>query len=140
MSACSVAGCDKDTGKGARGLCGMHYQRVRRGGDIGPPSYVRDPNRSPAERIYPNLIEQHGCWVWTGAKTAAGYGAAGIDSRVVYVHRWVYEDLVREIPPELVADHLCMNPACANPQHIDLVTDGINKARGGLAHGERKAS
>jgi hypothetical protein len=34
---CCIDGCTNDTSKGARGMCGMHAQRVRRYGD---PHYI----------------------------------------------------------------------------------------------------
>ena len=34
---CLIDGCTNDTSKGARGMCGMHAQRMRRHGD---PSYI----------------------------------------------------------------------------------------------------
>lgn len=138
MKRCSVDGCTGDTSKGGKGHCGMHWQRIRRTGTAGTGAYQRDPARSTAERIYPRLVERNGCWVWTGA-ARNGYGAVGVGQRVEYVHRWVYEDMVGPIPQGLVLDHLCVNRLCANPDHVDPVTDAVNKARGGLTRGERAA-
>lgn len=33
-SACSVQGCCNDTSKGSKGLCGKHWQRLKRHGDV----------------------------------------------------------------------------------------------------------
>lgn len=41
---CKVDGCEKATGK-ARGLCGMHYQRLIEKGDVGPSHSLRRPGR-----------------------------------------------------------------------------------------------
>jgi hypothetical protein len=50
------------------------------------------------------------------------------------VHRWVYEQLVGPIPAGLVLDHLCRNPACVRPMHLEPVTQQENILRGqGLA-------
>lgn len=138
---CTANGCAKDTRKGANGLCGMHYARQRRGAPIGDADYLRDPNRTAEDRIYDRLTENPdtGCWEWTGA-LRNGYGAAGIDGQIVYVHRWVYEHLVTEIPDGLVIDHHCLNRTCANPAHLDVVTRAVNNARGGLYSGARRAS
>jgi hypothetical protein len=140
---CSVDGCTNDTSKGGKGLCSMHYARLRRTGDpgdLGTSGYLRRPGLALADRVYPRLRlrEATGCWEWTGA-LSEGYGVIGLpDNKHVGVHRWVYEDLVAEIPAGLVIDHLCANRRCANPEHLDPVTRAVNNARGD--HGLRVAS
>jgi hypothetical protein len=71
-----------------------------------------------------------GCWVWTGALNAAGYGAIGKDNKVLRVHRVTYELLVGPIPEGLQLDHLCRNRACCNPEHLEPVTNRTNWLRG----------
>ena len=117
----------------------MHWQRIKRTGSAGHATLYRDPSRTDAERIYPRIVESDGCWIWTGA-IRNGYGAVGIGRHVEYVHRWVYQDLVGEIPDGLVIDHLCVNRACANPEHLEPVTRAVNNARGGLTQGTRKVA
>lgn len=139
MKACRVTGCPKTDGKGGDGYCSLHWARVKRWGSPGPVGHVRPPGRSTAERIYSRLIEVGECWVWTGAPRN-GYGAVGMGQSVIYVHRWVYEDMVGEIPEGLVIDHSCLNRLCANPAHLEPVTRAINNARGGLTSGERRVA
>ncbi|QIK84866.1 HNH endonuclease [Sanguibacter sp. HDW7] len=117
----------------------MHYMRRKRSGTTGSAGYTRRPGRTVAERVYPRLITnpETGCWEWTGA-LRNGYGAVGIGKSVHYVHRWVYVQHVGPIPTDYVIDHLCCNRRCANPEHLEAVTDETNKARGGHAHGTRK--
>jgi HNH endonuclease len=67
-----------------------------------------------------------GCWEWTGARQVRGYG----EWRRRLAHRVVYELLVGPIPEGLELDHLCRNPACVNPEHLDPVTHRENLARG----------
>lgn len=46
---CCIEGCANDTSKGAKGMCGMHAQRVRRYGDpnyITPEAQRRQNNRA----------------------------------------------------------------------------------------------
>lgn len=50
--------------------------------------------------------------------------------RFVLVHRFAYERWVGPIPDGLVLDHLCRNPSCVNPTHLDAVTQGVNTRRG----------
>ncbi|WP_225754698.1 HNH endonuclease signature motif containing protein [Actinotalea sp. Marseille-Q4924] len=141
MKTCTVADCGRDTTKGTGGLCGMHTQRMKRTGTLGPAGYLRDPARSMEQRVFAQLVEQAdtGCWLWQGA-LRNGYGAIGEGQAVVYVHRWVYEHLVADIPDGLVIDHLCLNRPCANPEHLEPVTRDVNNARGGHEHGARKAA
>ena len=129
---CAVGGCGRPIDKGGYGLCGMHYSRQRRSGDVGVDGYIRPPGRSMEERVFTRLREDPstGCWEWQGA-LSAGYGAVGgSDGRKIFVHRWVYEHLVGDIPEGLVIDHLCANRRCANPEHLDPVTRAVNNARG----------
>jgi hypothetical protein len=78
-----------------------------------------------------------GCWVWLRGKNSAGYGQFcgwGNPGRWMLAHRWSYEFNVGPIPQGLVIDHLCRNPACVNPDHLEAVTQRENSRRGALAH------
>lgn len=80
-----------------------------------------------------------GCVVWVGALTN-GYGRFGHAGRVVYAHRWSYEQFVGPIPDGLVIDHLCRRPACVNPLHLRAVTQSQNlHADRSLARAKRNA-
>jgi hypothetical protein len=70
-----------------------------------------------------------GCWIWQRAKTTAGYGTLTLDGRTQYAHRVYYKGYVADIPPGLVIDHLCRNPACCNPEHLEPVTFAENMRR-----------
>jgi len=58
-----------------------------------------------------------GCWVWQRAQVS-GYGVVTEGSRLLRVHRVVYEWLVGPIPPGMVLHHLCGTKACARPNHL----------------------
>jgi hypothetical protein len=66
------------------------------------------------------------CWVWTGAKNSEGYGYY----RNHRAHRLTYEQYVGAIPDGLVLDHLCRNPSCVNPEHLEAVSSRVNTLRG----------
>lgn len=66
------------------------------------------------------------CWLWHGYMDRNGYGKYG--SR--WAHRAVYEALVGPIPSGLTLDHLCRNPPCVNPHHLEPVTMAENGRRG----------
>lgn len=74
----------------------------------------------------------NGCWIWTGARWRLGYGKftePGTQRRLA-AHRWGYERLVGPVPSELQLDHLCRNPPCVNPHHLEPVTPRENVRRG----------
>jgi hypothetical protein len=70
-----------------------------------------------------------GCWVWQRARTTAGYGQIYLNGKMSYAHRVFYEGYVADIPPGLVLDHLCRNPGCCNPDHLEPVTFAENMRR-----------
>jgi hypothetical protein len=71
-----------------------------------------------------------GCWEWTGFKDSTGYGRISILSKRRSAHRLSYEHHLGPIPVGLVIDHLCRNPGCVNPLHLEPVTQTENIKRG----------
>ena len=70
------------------------------------------------------------CWNWNGAKDWGGYGQFRGRKRMTTAHRWSYQTYVGPIPDGLVIDHLCRNPSCVNPKHLEAVTHRENTLRG----------
>ena len=70
-----------------------------------------------------------GCWEWTGARNDRGYGQVWNGEKVIYVHRVMYELEVGVIPIGFEIDHLCSNPPCARPDHLEAVTASQNTQR-----------
>jgi HNH endonuclease len=76
------------------------------------------------------VVEGHGpCWIWTGAKSAAGYGQLRTGDTLFYAHRLAYEELVGPIPEDRELDHLCGNRGCVNPAHMEAVSHAENMTR-----------
>lgn len=75
-------------------------------------------------------VERGDCWVWTGAKNSRGYGVAVVAGQRGLVHRYVYTAMVGPIPDGLHLDHLCRNPICCRPDHLEPVTARENVRRG----------
>lgn len=72
-----------------------------------------------------------GCWEWTGAKNALGYGRVRSETGDgVYAHRAMFELVVGPIPAGLNLDHLCRNTRCVNPDHLEPVSQRENVLRG----------
>ena len=72
------------------------------------------------------------CWLWVGSRNRQNYGQFNYGGRVVGAHRIAYELLRGGIPEGLEIDHLCRNPQCVNPDHLEPVTDRENIMRGML--------
>jgi len=95
-------------------------------------------NRTPVEvRFWEQVSPEpnSGCWLWTGAENGQGYGVIGPGgcSRKnphVMAHRLSHEMFKGAIPDGYVVDHLCRNPSCVNPDHLEAVTEKVNINRG----------
>ncbi len=72
-----------------------------------------------------------GCVEWIGYTNVTGYGQFWGGGRLVLAHRWSYG--LDRIPAGLVIDHLCRNPPCVNPEHLEPVTQHENARRGKYA-------
>jgi hypothetical protein len=70
------------------------------------------------------------CWIWLRGKLKEGYGQFWNGEKTVMAHRFAYELLVGPIPEGLEPDHLCRNPSCVNPAHLEPVTPLENRRRG----------
>ncbi len=73
------------------------------------------------------------CWIWTGAMNPDGYGQFYYNGRGRGAHRAAYQLFRGSIPKPFVCDHLCRNPRCVNPFHIEIVTVKENTNKGAVA-------
>ena len=97
------------------------------------PARITDEQR---ERKY--VEKGAGCWLWTGARTKAGYGLFTADYKNVYAHIWSYERHHGPVPDGHIVDHTCHDPkdcpggndcphrACCNPEHLVAVQRRVN--------------
>lgn len=81
-----------------------------------------------------------GCWLWVGGWCRYGYGKFNSSRNVNYsrtrkAHRTAYELHKGPIADGLTIDHLCRTRCCVNPDHLEPVTDAVNKRRGLIARG-----
>jgi hypothetical protein len=88
------------------------------------------------ERIATKIrISRSGCWVWQGwcekrSPRKLCYPKVWWGDTMKYTHRVVYELLAKPIPDGMQLDHLCRNPRCVNPEHLEIVTAIVNIRRG----------
>ena len=81
-------------------------------------------------KVTPNFEDLSGCWEWTdGAKTREGYGRFQLMGKSRAAHRIIYQLLIGPIGQNKTIDHLCRNPSCVNPSHLECVTIKENLSR-----------
>ncbi len=91
---------------------------------------------TPLQRFFAKVDITAGCWNWTASTRRGGYGqffiGKGEDGSkiIATAHRFCYEAFIGEIPDGLEPDHLCRNPACVRPDHLEMVTHRENCIRG----------
>jgi len=66
------------------------------------------------------------CWAWTGGTQSDGYGVVSIHSKVVLVHRFIYELLVGKIKRGVQVLHHCDNVICCRPSHLFTGNASVN--------------
>lgn len=72
----------------------------------------------------------NGCWLWMSGCSGGGYGQVNDGKKGGRrAHRVAYELVVGPIPDGLYLDHLCENPRCVNPDHLEPVTPRVNTLR-----------
>lgn len=70
------------------------------------------------------------CSEWRGSRNQFGYGQIRVGIRNLYTHRLVFELLTGLNLDGLTLDHLCRNPPCCEPAHLEIVTQRENILRG----------
>ena len=153
QSICKIEGCGKPTLIVSRQLCSTHYEKWKRygdplkgrqlsenGGRLPRPTCDDPASQEPywrwARMRFAEKIERDaaGCWNWKGGFfSGKPYGQFSA-VRNWRAHRFAYAALRGPIPDGMVLDHLCRNPACVNPSHLEPVTDAVNILRGEGAH------
>jgi hypothetical protein len=131
---CKIDGCDKRVL--ARGWCRTHYTRWYERGTTelrGLAGRRRRPVKPLEERFWAKVQRTDGCWIWQGGKSKLGYGSiwgGPGNPRHLMAHRVSWELVNGPIPDGLHIDHLCRNPSCVNPAHLEPVTRSVNAQRG----------
>lgn len=86
----------------------------------------------PEDRFWDKVSPEPntGCWLWTGT-LAKGYGRfwSGPNGGLMAAHRFAYGYYRRGFSTGLTLDHLCREPSCVNPGHLEEVTMAENIRR-----------
>jgi hypothetical protein len=127
MKTCSIGGCGRK--HLAKELCRMHYLRLYRYGRLHTVVMCGVP---VLERIKAKiLIDEDGCWIFTGVLTSNGYGHIREGRKMRIAHVVTYEHKHGPVPDGLELDHFkCRKRACCHPDHVEPVTHLENVRRG----------
>ncbi len=88
-------------------------------------------SKTPLGRIKQrSVLDEKGCWRWTGTINHGGYGKLFFNGRQILAHRFSYETCIGPVPEGLFLDHLCRVRDCVNPEHLEAVTLAENTRRG----------
>lgn len=114
----------------ARGWCNKHYKRWRKYGDTTVLMSMPFPdNLLRRLRFMPPTTMPTGCIEHDSTPGRSGYRYVGREGRPVGAHVASWELVNGPIPVGLEIDHLCNNPACVHPGHLEPVTHQENCRR-----------
>lgn len=124
---CTVENCNRKQEYISKGWCAYHYKRMW---EYGTFEFTRIVGNDE-ERFWSKVSKTKGCWLWEGPTNPEGYGRFYLNHKLVGPHRYSYELHNGKIPKATpYLDHLCRNPLCVNPDHLEPVTNRENGVRG----------
>jgi hypothetical protein len=89
-------------------------------------------------RFWPKVEVTEGCWIWNGSRNEFGYGLfVSRRNKHHKAHRFCYEFFHGRVSKKKDLDHLCRNPSCVNPRHLEPVSHRENILRGKFAPREK---
>ena len=93
----------------------------------------------PRKRFWSKVNKTDTCWNWKGGQNHNGYGLFQLNGKLWLAHRVSYEWSKGPIPEGLEIDHICRNPSCINPNHLEAVThlENIRRGETGKKTGEK---
>jgi hypothetical protein len=103
------------------------------------PRYASLYQRLVANTVLAEPDNPLSCWLWTGHTQYNGYPRLCIrreeGPRHVQAHRAMLEELLDAVFPFDEGGHLCGNPCCVSPLHLEVQTRAHNMAeqRAGVA-------
>lgn len=154
IALCCIDDCGKPVLNMMRQLCSVHYEKWKRykdpragkslsekGGRLPMPEKYEPWGQEPywrfaRLRFFRKIeVKESGCWEWKGGFFhEKPYGQFSAFGKTLSAHRFSYEALRGPVPDKLTLDHLCRNPACMNPSHLEPVPAVENVMRGTGPH------
>lgn len=90
--------------------------------------------QSITDRFWSKVDRSGDCWLWTAARTPAGYGEMHAYGTTVLAHSLSWEIATGQPAPMMASgltlDHLCRVRHCVRPSHLEVVRRGVNVLRG----------
>lgn len=65
-----------------------------------------------------HIVNDNGCWIWTGYTNKDGYGETSVDGKKYTLHRLSYQFHKGPLIKGMMICHTCDTPACHNPDHL----------------------
>lgn len=74
------------------------------------------------------VADANDCWNWQSALNDTGYATVSHRNKSIRVSRWILgiHGLPWRGPDGVVARHVCDNPACVRPSHLEVGTNSDN--------------
>jgi hypothetical protein len=103
----------------------MHYERKRRYGGHGPAGRIG--KAAVIETRFINNVNIHGpvfdiqlgpCSEWKGYVHQSGFGAIGAGKKLLYVHRYAWEQAHGPLPAGVRIGQVCGNRLCVRVDHL----------------------
>lgn len=137
---CTVDDCTRP--RVGRGLCRMHYLRLRRAGTL-PPLVIPTTLERLLALINPNgpvmRPELGACAVWAGRIHVRGYGQFQWNGTPWLAHRAAWTLMVGPIPEGKWVLHRCDNPPCAGRLDHLFLGDPADNAQDMVAKGRHRS-
>lgn len=75
----------------------------------------------PAHRFmhYVSPEPMSGCWLWAGGFMGNGYATMSFQGKAKKASRFSYETFKGPLEQDEVVRHMCHNPGCVNPEHLE---------------------